>query len=55
MKGVYENRLEAAIIDLRDQQAADLDQMKDDLEDQYSAKVGKVDAVTGFPKVYLFC
>ncbi|XP_076824951.1 prelamin-A/C-like isoform X2 [Clavelina lepadiformis] len=39
VKGVYENRLEAAIIDLRDQQAADLDQMKDDLEDQYSAKI----------------
>ncbi|XP_039268615.2 prelamin-A/C isoform X1 [Styela clava] len=35
----YESRLEAAIADLRDQQNYEIDQMRDDLEGQYKAKI----------------
>nr|XP_039268616.1 lamin-B1-like isoform X2 [Styela clava] len=35
----YESRLEAAIADLRDQQNYEIDQMRDDLESQYKAKI----------------
>jgi len=39
-KGDYESKLEAAIIDLRDQQNADLEALREELEAQYSVKVG---------------
>ncbi|XP_077976364.1 lamin-B2-like [Styela clava] len=38
----YESRLEAAIADLRDQQNYEIDQMRDDLEGQYKAKIQRV-------------
>nr|NP_001093902.2 nuclear lamin [Ciona intestinalis] len=39
VKGVYESQFEVALIELRDQQNADLEQMKEDLEGQYSSKI----------------
>lgn len=39
VKGDYEHKLEAAIIDLRDQQQSDLEALKEELEGQYNAKV----------------
>ena len=38
-KGDYESKLEAAIIDLREQQNADIEVMREELEAQYSVKV----------------
>lgn len=38
-KGEYESKLEDAIMELRDQQNADLEQMREDLEVQYEYKV----------------
>nr|CAC13107.1 nuclear lamin L1 beta [Urochordate sp. AZ-2003] len=39
VKGDYEHKLEAAIIDLRDQQQSDLEALKEELEGQYNAKI----------------
>uniref|UniRef100_H2Z372 IF rod domain-containing protein n=1 Tax=Ciona savignyi TaxID=51511 RepID=H2Z372_CIOSA len=39
VKGVYESQFEVALMELRDQQNADLEQMKEDLDSQYSAKI----------------
>lgn len=35
----YDSKMEASLADLREQQACDIEQLKDDLEGQYKLKV----------------
>ena len=39
VKANYESKLEATVIDLREQHSLELDQMRDDLENEYTSKV----------------
>ena len=41
VKANYESKLEATVIDLREQHSLELEQMREDLENEYTAKVCK--------------